>query len=59
MNLLMKLKSLILHFDSLSLRKNKITFLKRRVSAFIVLTKVFTHMTSKTVRDTLFARAHD
>ena len=58
MNLLMKLKLFVLYLDSLSLRKNEITFLEREVSAFITLAEVFTHTTSKAVRETLFARVH-
>ena len=58
MNFLIKSESFILYLNSLSLRKNKIAFLKRRVSAFITLARVLTHMTSKIMRNTLFIRIH-
>ena len=54
----MKLKSLMLHLDSLSLRKKKVTFLRRRVSAFIALARDLTHIISKIAGYTLFVRAH-
>ena len=57
-NLLTELKSLMLHLNSLSIKKKKIAFLKRRAGAFIALAKVFAHLTSKTAEDTLLIRVH-
>ena len=54
----MKLKSLMLYLNSFSLRKNKITFVSREVSAFIALAEVFTYITSQIMRNTLFIRTH-
>ena len=58
MNLLTESELLALHFHSFSLRKDEITFLERRVSAFITLAEVFAHTTSKITEDTLFIRTH-
>ena len=59
MNLLIKSESLTLHLDLFNLEENKVIFLERRVSAFSALAEVFTHTTSKIMRDTLFAETHD
>ena len=54
----MKTELFTLYLDLFSLRKNKIAFSEREVSAFIALAEVFTHTTSKIIRDTLFTRVH-
>ena len=58
MNLLMMLKLLVLHFNLFSLRKNKITFLERRASAFIALARILAHIADETAENTLFTRTH-
>ena len=45
MNLLTKIKLLVLYFDSFSLRENEIVFSERSVSAFIALARILIHTT--------------
>ena len=54
----MKLKLLMLHFDSFSLREKKVILLRRRVSTFVALARVLTHTVSKITEDALFAETH-
>ena len=57
-NLLIKLESLILHFDSFSLRESKITLLERRAGAFVTLARVLIYTVSKVTGDALFTETH-
>ena len=57
-NLLTKLKSVMLHLGPLSLRENKVTLLKRRAGAFVALARVLTHTVSKVTGDALFIETH-
>ena len=53
------MKLLILYFDSFSLKENKITFLKRRASALIILAEILLYIICQVTRNILLARAHD